>query len=118
MGAQLTKEGYASDLDGLVIGEPSNFNVRVTHKGVIDYYVYSKGICVHSSTPEKGQNAIMPLIEFAQAAQQIMDSHQEKDPVLGSFTHVSKAKNLRLVLLYFVQLILIFREMHNELTHS
>ncbi|MCT6891961.1 MAG: M20/M25/M40 family metallo-hydrolase, partial [Lactobacillus sp.] len=31
--AQLTKEGYASDLDGLVIGEPSNFNVRVTHKG-------------------------------------------------------------------------------------
>ena len=86
--AQLTKEGYASDLDGLVIGEPSNFDVRVTHKGVIDYYVYSKGICVHSSTPEKGQNAIMPLIEFAQSAQQLMDSHQKKDPVLGSFTHV------------------------------
>ena len=35
--AQLTKEGYANDLDGLIVGEPSNFDVRVTHKGVIDY---------------------------------------------------------------------------------
>lgn len=86
--AQLVKEGYAADLDGLIIGEPSNFNVRVTHKGVIDYYVYSKGVCVHSSTPEKGKNAIMPLVIFAQKVQELMDSHREKDPVLGSLTHV------------------------------
>lgn len=86
--AQLVKEGYASDLDGLVVGEPSHFNIRVTHKGVIDYYVTSEGHLVHSSTPEKGQNAIMPLVAFAQKAQAIMDSHQQKDPVLGSLTHV------------------------------
>ena len=86
--AQLVKESYASDLDGLVIGEPSNFDVRVTHKGVIDYYVYSQGVCVHSSTPEKGKNAIMSLISFAQEAQQLMSSHQKQDPVLGSLTHV------------------------------
>ncbi|MDF7638271.1 ArgE/DapE family deacylase [Lactobacillus sp. ESL0791] len=86
--AQLTKEGYADDLDGLIIGESSNFNVRVTHKGIIDYYVTSKGVCVHSSTPEAGKNAIMPLVAFAQKAQKLMDSHQKKDPILGSLTHV------------------------------
>ncbi|BDR61061.1 ArgE/DapE family deacylase [Lactobacillus xylocopicola] len=86
--AQLVKEGYASDLDGLVIGEPSHFNIRVTHKGVIDYYVTSKGVCVHSSTPDKGQNAIMPLMDFALSAQELMDSHKKQDPVLGSLTHV------------------------------
>lgn len=86
--AQLTKEGYANDLDGLIVGEPSNFDVRVTHKGVIDYYVTSKGLCVHSSTPEKGRNAIMPLVTFAQRVQELMDCHDQKDPVLGSLTHV------------------------------
>ncbi|MCX8723931.1 ArgE/DapE family deacylase [Lactobacillus sp. B4005] len=86
--AQLVKEGYAKDLAGLIVGEPSHFNIRVTHKGVIDYYVTSKGVCVHSSTPEKGQNAIMPLIAFAQKAQDLMASHTKKDPVLGSLTHV------------------------------
>jgi succinyl-diaminopimelate desuccinylase len=86
--AQLTKKGYVQDLDGLIIGEPSNFNIRVTHKGIIDYYVSSNGKGVHSSTPQKGKNAIMPLIQFAQQAQALMDSHQEKDPVLGSLTHV------------------------------
>ncbi len=86
--AQLVKAGYADDLDGLVVGEPSHFNVEVTHKGVIDYYVTSKGKCVHSSIPEQGKNAIMPLIAFAQKVQAIMDRHDQKDPVLGSFTHV------------------------------
>lgn len=86
--AQLVKVGYANDLTGLVIGEPSHFDVRVTHKGVIDYYVTSKGICVHSSTPEKGKNALMPLFSFAQKAQALMDSHTQKDPILGTLTHV------------------------------
>ncbi|CAM3151031.1 succinyl-diaminopimelate desuccinylase [Lactobacillus bombicola] len=86
--AQLTKKGYVQDLDGLIIGEPSNFNIRVTHKGIIDYYVSSSGKCVHSSIPQEGKNAIMPLIQFAQQAQSLMDSHQEKDPILGSLTHV------------------------------
>ncbi|WEV43966.1 ArgE/DapE family deacylase [Lactobacillus sp. ESL0684] len=86
--AQLVKAGYADELAGLVIGEPSNFNIRVTHKGIIDYYVTSKGIGVHASTPELGRNAIMPLVKFAQEAQTLMASHTEKDPVLGGLTHV------------------------------
>ncbi|MBA1392480.1 M20/M25/M40 family metallo-hydrolase, partial [Lactobacillus sp. XV13L] len=86
--AQLVKEGYATDLAGLVIGEPSHFNVRVTHKGVIDYYVSSTGATVHSSTPEKGKNAIMPLVEFAQRAQDLLACHTQEDPDLGLLTHV------------------------------
>ncbi|MDF7668799.1 ArgE/DapE family deacylase [Lactobacillus sp. ESL0703] len=86
--AQLTKEGYADDLDGLIIGEASNCDIVVTHKGVIDYYVTAKGVTVHSSTPEKGKNAIMPLVAFAQKTQAKMDSHDQVDPVLGPLTHV------------------------------
>lgn len=33
----LTKKGYANDLDGLIIGEPSNYNLGYTHMGSINY---------------------------------------------------------------------------------
>ncbi|NVY96071.1 ArgE/DapE family deacylase [Lactobacillus sp. DCY120] len=86
--AQLTQTGYAADLAGLVIGEPTGMRVRVTHKGIIDYYVTSTGRSAHSSCPQRGENAIWPLIQFAQQIQTIMDQHQEQDPTLGGLTHV------------------------------
>ncbi|UQS81887.1 ArgE/DapE family deacylase [Bombilactobacillus folatiphilus] len=86
--SQLVKLGYADDLAGMVIGEPSDLKVEVTHKGVIDYCVESTGKAAHSSTPEAGENAILPLVEFAQQAQQLFAQKQELDPVLGGLTHV------------------------------
>ncbi|GKT02848.1 ArgE/DapE family deacylase [Furfurilactobacillus entadae] len=86
--AQLTAAGFANDLDGLVIGEPSGFDVKVTHKGVIDYKVTSVGKGAHSSRPDQGVNAITPLLTFAERVQTVMDNHQKTDPVLGGLTHV------------------------------
>ena len=54
--AQLTKLGYADDLDGLVIAEPQDDLQAITYacKGVIDYHVTSVGKAAHSSRPEMG----------------------------------------------------------------
>ncbi|GAB6092202.1 ArgE/DapE family deacylase [Furfurilactobacillus curtus] len=86
--AQLTEAGFADDLSGLVIGEPSGFDIKVTHKGVIDYRLESLGKGAHASRPDQGVNAIEPLIAFAQQVRDAMSNNDQKDPVLGGLTHV------------------------------
>ena len=70
--AQLAQAGYADDLQGLVVGEPTDLQVHISHKGVIDYKVESNGKSVHSSQPELGKKAILPLIDFIQKAQTVL----------------------------------------------
>ena len=86
--AQLTQAGYADDLQGLVIGEPTDLQVRISHKGVIDYKLESNGKSVHSSQPELGKNAILPLIDFIQKVQTVLAQDDQIDPTLGALTHV------------------------------
>lgn len=93
--AELTKKGYADDLDGLVIAEPNNdlHTITYTCKGVIDYYVTSIGKAAHSSRPQLGINAIDNLLVFAQKAKDALNQFDKPDPVLGKLTHViSKIK--------------------------
>lgn len=61
---QLTEKGYADDLDGLIIGEPTNYNLVYTHMGSINYTVISNGKEAHSSMPQAGYNAISCLNKF------------------------------------------------------
>lgn len=87
---QLTKLGYADDLDGLIICEPRDDLHEVTYacKGVIDYHVTSVGKAAHSSRPEFGINAIEPLFKFAQLAKAKLDSFDHENPALGKLTHI------------------------------
>lgn len=88
--AQLTKLGYADDLDGLVIAEPQDDLQAITYacKGVIDYHVTSVGKAAHSSRPEMGINAIDNLLEFVQQAKAALAKFDHSDPALGKLTHV------------------------------
>ena len=88
--AELTKQGYADDLDGLVIAEPRDdlHNITYACKGVIDYHVTSVGKAAHSSRPEMGVNAIDNLFEFAQQAKAALAKFDHEDPALGKLTHV------------------------------
>lgn len=88
--AQLTKQGYADDLDGLMVTEPTDDLQEICYacKGVIDYHVTSLGKAAHSSTPEKGVNAIDPLLEFANQAKAALAKFDHEDPILGKLTHV------------------------------
>jgi len=86
--AQLTDAGYADQLAGLVIAEPSGLdNVVYPARGVIDYKVVSTGKGVHSAQPEKGINAIDNLMKFYNAVGPVMAKYTKTDPVLGKLLH-------------------------------
>jgi succinyl-diaminopimelate desuccinylase len=86
---QLTKEGYVDDLDGLIIGEPTNYNLMYTHMGSINYTVISHGKEAHSSMPQEGYNAINHLNEFITRVNEKMNRIAEEfqNPVLGQPIH-------------------------------
>lgn len=48
----------------MLVGEPTNNEMIVGSKGLMEYKISFKGIKTHSSTPEKGKNAIMSAISF------------------------------------------------------
>ena len=48
----------------ILIGEPTNNEIMVGSKGLLEYEVCFKGINSHSSTPQKGKNAIMTAVNF------------------------------------------------------
>jgi len=60
----LFQEGYMNNVDGLVIAEPSGFNIGYAEKGAMDIKFISKGKASHSSMPENGYNAIDALMNF------------------------------------------------------
>lgn len=93
--AQLTKLGYADNLAGLIVSEPTNNMTELgyTSKGVIDYAVTAIGKQAHSSQPENGINAIDHLIDFATQVKQVMTQFDQVNPVLGRLTHVQSVFN-------------------------
>jgi len=48
----------------IIIGEPTNNEIVVGSKGLMEYKISFKGINAHSSTPAKGKNAIMEAVSF------------------------------------------------------
>lgn len=48
----------------IIIGEPTNNEIIVGSKGLMEYKITFKGVKTHSSTPEKGESAIMKSISF------------------------------------------------------
>ncbi|WHX25019.1 ArgE/DapE family deacylase [Virgibacillus halodenitrificans] len=86
---QLTKEGYADDLDGLIIGEPTGQALIYTHKGSMNYTVVSRGKSAHSSMPKEGINSIANINEFVTRANAEMQevTNEYKNEVLGETAH-------------------------------
>ncbi|MFT8870586.1 ArgE/DapE family deacylase [Liquorilactobacillus nagelii] len=87
--AQLTKAGYADNLIGLIVAEPtSNLSQLVyTARGVIDYRITSIGKAAHSARPQFGVNAIDNLMLFYQQVKARFADFTAVDPVLGGITH-------------------------------
>ncbi|WP_099974836.1 M20/M25/M40 family metallo-hydrolase [Lactobacillus terrae] len=110
---QLAKEGFANDLDALIVGEPSNASSIETihkliqsgllevpqpnptdygrhsafcaHKGSLDYDVISHGRSAHSSMPQLGINAIDNLVTFYNKEKEYFNKIIEyNDDILGN----------------------------------
>ena len=48
-------------VDGVIVGEPTNLQPIVAHKGVLRWLVRTAGVAAHSATPERGRNAIFDM---------------------------------------------------------
>ena len=48
----------------MIVGEPTNNDMIVGSKGLIEYRISFKGVKCHSSNPEKGDNAIIKMVNF------------------------------------------------------
>lgn len=83
---RLEEAGVAKDLNALVVGEPTSGNVIYAHSGSYNYRIVSTGQAVHSSEPERGQNALEPLVDFALAERDLFFDVPD-DPCLGPLKH-------------------------------
>ena len=61
---QLTEEGYADDLDALIVGEPSNNEIVTSHKGALWLEIITYGKTAHGSAPHLGINAVEHMNEI------------------------------------------------------
>lgn len=74
----LSDLGYADDLDGILVAEPFNNRILYMHGGYYNYKIKSYGLSAHSSTPQKGQNAIQHLRDFMVIIQEKLDNVHER----------------------------------------
>lgn len=56
--------GKGVNLQGAVVGEPTNLNVVTACKGVVRWKITSKGLAGHSSRPTEGHNAIYDMVDL------------------------------------------------------
>ncbi len=53
-----------------VVGEPTQLDIVVAHKGVLRWEIETQGVAAHSSTPERGKNAIYAMAPVLEAMKQ------------------------------------------------
>jgi len=71
-----------------IVGEPTNLDILIAHRGCLRWRVITKGVSVHSSEPEKGKNAIYFMSEVIDALQKklIPLCKKKSHPLAGSPT--------------------------------
>lgn len=79
----LASSGLMDDVDGLVVGEPTGFNIAYSQKGSMDVKFSSVGKAAHSSMPQLGFNAIDPLMNLLTKANRSFRDHGKKMNSMG-----------------------------------
>lgn len=86
-GSQILKDdGYMKDVDALLVGEPTGYEIAIAHKGSMDLKLTSHGKAAHSSRPSEGYNAIEPLMEMLIKANDLFNSSERHNKNLGKLT--------------------------------
>lgn len=67
-------------LDYVIIGEPSNLQIALGHRGRSMYKITTLGVSAHGSAPEKGDNAIYKM---AKILERIENKQREFDKIEG-----------------------------------
>lgn len=74
------KENDLFDVNYVIIGEPSNLQIGIGHRGRAMYKITTNGISAHGSAPEKGDNAIYKMAEIIH---RIENKQKEFDKIDG-----------------------------------
>jgi acetylornithine deacetylase len=71
--------------NGAVVAEPTNLNIVHTHKGAVRWHVTTAGRACHSSSPEKGVNAIYRMGRLLTAIERYAEEVRASrtDPYVG-----------------------------------
>ncbi len=86
-GSKLLKnKGYMRDVDALLIGEPTEYQIAIAHKGSMDVRFTSHGTEAHSSRPQNGYNAINPLMKLLIEANRFFNHSLKTNSQLGKLT--------------------------------
>ncbi|MBE0479275.1 ArgE/DapE family deacylase [Candidatus Aerophobetes bacterium] len=72
--------------DAGIVGEPTNLDILIAHRGCLRWRITTKGVSVHSSEPERGKNAIyfMNDVIFAIREKLIPLCREKSHPLVGS----------------------------------
>ena len=84
--SHLLDNGFRADAG--IVGEPTNLDIIIAHKGALRWRIVTKGVACHSSQPEKGENAIYSMSEVINALQKrLIPAYKKKlHPLVGSPT--------------------------------
>lgn len=74
------KENKLIDLNYVIIGEPTNLQIAIGHRGRAMYKITTTGISAHGSAPEKGDNAIYKMVKVLN---RIENKQKEFDKIEG-----------------------------------
>lgn len=83
---QLVDLGYADDLDALLIGEPTNVEIGVAHKGALWPRITTYGKTAHGSMPDQGVNAIEHMLLVLKAFKETFNFSASIDDLVGAST--------------------------------
>ena len=70
----------------LLVGEPSGYSIAIAHMGSMDIKLTSQGKEAHGSMPEKGYNAIDPLMDLLVKVNKAFRETDKNNPDLGKLT--------------------------------
>lgn len=81
--SRLAEEPQGADV--AVVAEPTMLNVVNTHKGAVRWKIVARGTACHSSTPQRGDNAIYRMARVVSLLQEYAASLAQGplDPILG-----------------------------------
>ncbi len=82
---KLMSSGFKANF--AIVGEPTNLNIVIAHKGTVRGSITTRGTSAHSSQPEKGSNAIMHMAKVLTALERYdAELKMRPHPLVGSPT--------------------------------
>ncbi len=93
-GMQHLIESGAVEPKAVIIGESTQGDITIGHRGRAEFEVAIRGVASHASAPERARNAL-DIAPWVLRAVQVMNDAEASDPVLGKATAVATGLDVR-----------------------